>query len=88
MQNLKRNNTTKLAYKTETDPQTENKLMVMEGKGWGGIVREFGITTYTLLYLKQITNKVLLYSTGRSAQCYEAVWMEKEFGGEWIHVYV
>ena len=28
-----------------------------------GIVREFGIDMYTLLYLKRITNKDLLYST-------------------------
>ena len=28
-----------------------------------GIVREFGIKMYTLLYLKWITNKVLLYGT-------------------------
>ena len=27
---------------------------------------EFGIDMYTLLYLKQITNKELLYSTGNS----------------------
>ena len=31
------------------------------GEGWeGGIVREFGIDMYTLLYLKWITNKDLL----------------------------
>ena len=41
-----------------------------------------------LLYLKWITNKDLLNSTGNSAQCYVAVWMGWEFGGEWIHVYV
>ena len=34
----------------------------------GGIVREFGMDMYTLLYLKWITNKDLLYSTGNSAQ--------------------
>ena len=28
-----------------------------------GIVRKFGIDMYTLLYLKWITNKELLYST-------------------------
>ena len=44
--------------------------------------------TYTLLYLKPITNKDLLYSTGNSAQCYVAAYIEGEFGGEWIHVYV
>ena len=40
-----------------------------EGEG-GGIVREVGIDMYTLLYLKRITNKDLLYSTGNSAQYY------------------
>ena len=35
-----------------------------------GIVRECGIDMYTLLYLKWITNKDLLYSTGNSAQYY------------------
>ena len=43
---------------------------------------------YTLLYLKWITNRDLLYSSGNSAQCYVAAWMEGEFVGEWIHVYV
>ena len=42
---------------------------------------------YTLLYLKWITSKVLLYSTGNSGQCYVAAWMEGKFGEEWIHVY-
>ena len=35
---------------------------------------------YTLLYLKRITNKDLLYSTGNSAQCSEAAWMGGELG--------
>ena len=43
---------------------------------------------YTLLYLKWINNKDVLYSTWNSAQCYMAAWMEGEFGGEWTHVYV
>ena len=43
---------------------------------------------YTLLYLKWITNKDLLYSTWNSVQCYVAAWMGGEFGGEWIHVLV
>ena len=34
------------------------------------MVREFGISMYTLLYLKCITNKDLLPSTGTSAQSY------------------
>ena len=43
---------------------------------------------YTLLYLKWITNKNLLYSMGNSAQCYVAAWMGGGFGGEWICVYI
>ena len=35
---------------------------------WGeGIVREFGMAMYTLLYLNWITNKDLLYSLGGRA---------------------
>ena len=33
-------------------------------------VRDFGMDQYTLLYLKWITNKDLLYSTENSAQYY------------------
>ena len=36
---------------------------------------------YTLLYLKQVTNKDLLYSTGNSAQYYVAAWIGGEFRG-------
>ena len=58
-------------------------------EGYGEeIVREFGMDIYTLLYLKWITNKDLLYSTQNCAQCYVAAWMGGEFGGEWIHIYV
>ena len=67
----------------------ENELMLPKGTGEReGIVREFGMHRYTLLYIKWISNKVLLYSTGNSAQCHEAAWMEGEFGGERIHVYI
>ena len=41
-----------------------------------------------MLYLKWITNKVLPYSTGKSAQCSVAAWMGGELGGEGIHVNV
>ena len=51
-------------------------------------VHYLAIDMYTLIYLKWIINKDLLYSTGNSAQCYVAAYIEGEFGGEWIHVYV
>ena len=51
----------------------ENELRIAWGEGWGeGIVMEFGVVLYTLIYLKWIINKDLLYSTGNSAQCYVA----------------
>ena len=46
------------------------------------------MNTYTLLYLKWITLKDLLYSAGNVAECYVAAWMGGELGGEWIHGYV
>ena len=42
---------------------------------------------YTQLYLKWMTNKDLLYSTGKSVQCYVAACMGGKVGGGWIHVY-
>ena len=42
---------------------------------------------YTLPYLKWIINKVLLYSTRNSAQCYVAACMGGESGGEGTLVY-
>ena len=49
-----------------------------------GIGREFGMDMYTLLYLRRITNKVLPYSRGSSAQCHVVAWM----GGENGHMYI
>ena len=47
-----------------------------------GMVRQFGLGMYTLLYLKWISNNDLLQHTGNSARCYVAAWMGGEFGGE------
>ena len=69
MWNLKKKGTNERIYKTETDSQTEKmNLWLPGGRVRGGIDWEFGADTYTLLYLKQTTNKDLLYSTGNSAQ--------------------
>ena len=47
----------------------------------------FEMDRHIPVYLKQITNENLLYSTGNPAQCYMAVWMEGELGEECTHVY-
>jgi len=83
--------TNELAYETERDSQTQRTNLWFWAGGWGegeGIVRQFGMDLYTLLYLKWITNKDLPYSTRNSAPCLVAAWMGGEFGGEWIHVCV
>ena len=57
----------------------EDKLMVTKGeRGWGEINQEFGINRYTLLYIKQINNKDLLYSTGNYTQCFVISYKGKE----------
>ena len=59
------------------------------GGEWGeGTVREFGMDRYALLYLKWVTNKDLLHSTGKSAQCSVAAWMGGEFEGESGYMYM
>ena len=58
------------------------------GKAGGGINWEIVIDIYTLLYIKQITNKDLLYSTGNSTQYSVMTYMGKESKKEWIYVYV
>ena len=50
------------------------------------IFREFGTDMCTLLYLRWITNKLLLYTTENSPQCCVAVWTGEGFGGERIHI--
>ena len=50
------------------------------------LTRNNRIDMYTPLYLKWITDKDLLYSTGNTAHV--TAWIEGEFGGEGIPVYV
>ena len=85
MWNLKRSAATDLTNRKRlTD--LENKLMIA-GVG-EGIDREFGKVMYTLLYLKWMTNKDLLFSTWNSGQCSVPAWKGREYGGEWIQVQV
>ena len=75
MWNLKRNDTNELTKQQETYrlKRMNLGLLGLEGEEREGIVREFGMVMYTLLYLKWITNEDLLYSTWNSAQCYVAI---------------
>ena len=53
-----------------------------EGGCGEGIVWEFGMDMCTLLCLRWIINKDLLYNTRNSAQCFAAAWMGGQTGGE------
>ena len=83
MWNLKRNDINELTYKIKRLTDRERT----HGCQGEGIIQDFGKGMYTLLYLKWITNKNLLYSTWNSAQCYAPAWIGGGFGGKWIHVY-
>ena len=53
MWNLKRNYTIVLTYKTNRLTDLEDELTASKGEGQGeGMVREFGVNMYTLLYLE------------------------------------
>ena len=75
-----------LTYKTEIVLQIENKFMVTKGETGGGINQEFGINRYTPPYIKQISNKNLLYSTGNCIQSFVITYKGKECDKEYIYV--
>ena len=59
------------------------------GEGWwGGIDWDFGLDLHMLLDLTWITNKDLLYSTGKTAQYHVTAEMGNVFEKEQIHVCV
>ena len=63
--------------------------MVTKGeRSWGGINKEFGISKYKLLHMKQIDNKVLLYSTGNYIQYLVIKYNGKESEKEYIYIYL
>ena len=57
-----KNNTNESINKTETDYWLENKLTVTKEERERQINKEDGINRYTLLYIKQVSNKNLLYN--------------------------
>ena len=71
MWNLKRNDTNVTKQKKTHRLKEPIYGCRVEGQG-KGMVREFRTEMYTLLYLKRMTTKALLYTTGNSAQCYLA----------------
>ena len=61
---------------------------VAGGGGGGGINQVVGINICTLLYIKQIINKDLLYSTENSTQYSVITYKGKESEKEYIYIYM
>ena len=60
-----------------------NKLMVTKDEMLRGCInQELGLNIHTLLYIRQITNKDLQYSTGNSIQYSVITYMRKEYEKE------
>ena len=55
-------------YKTDVESQVQKTNLGYQGRG-EGVDWEFRIDIYTLVHIKQVTNKNLLYSTGNSILC-------------------
>ena len=67
----------------------KTNLWLPKGKvGGGRINQEFGINRYTLLYIKQINNKDLLYSTGNHIQYLIINCKGKEYEKEYICIFI
>ena len=65
-----------LVTKQKQSQMQKTNLWLPDDKG-GGINWEIGIDIYTLLYIKQVTNKNLQYSTGNSTQYSVMAYMGK-----------
>ena len=69
MWNLKYDTNENLSTKQKyTHRHRKQTYGYQRGKGIGEGCQEFGLSRYKLLYVKQISNKDLLYSTGNCIQ--------------------
>ena len=88
MWNLKYD-TNELIYETKRDSHIENKVMVTKGeRDQRDKVGVPGISRYKLLHIKQINNKLLLYSTGNYIQCPLINHNGKEYEKEYVYIYI
>ena len=89
MWNLKKMIQMNLFTKQKQNHRCRKQTYSYQGvRGGARINWEIGTDIYTLLYIKQITNKDLVYSTGKSTQYSVMAYMGKESKKEWIYVYV
>ena len=77
-----------LSYPMDYSPPGSCVLGIFQARVLESGAIGFCMDMYTLLHLKQVTNRDLLYSTWNSAQRYVTGWIGGEFGGEGMHVHV
>ena len=79
-----------LSTKQEQSYRCRKQTYGYQGVRWGGWINwKIGIDVYTLLYMKQITNKNLLYSTGDSAQySVMPIWEKNLKKSGYINIYI
>ena len=75
----KKNGTNELIYKTERESETQKTNLQLLGGKREGTNQKIGIDMFTLLNIKWIIDKDLLYSTGNSTQYLVMIYMGKEF---------
>ena len=86
MQNLKRNDTNELIYKTESDSQRTN--LRCHGGRIGGRDGELGIHMYTLLHLKWISTRSYCIAHGTLLNLmWQARWQESLGENEYMYLY-
>ena len=84
-----KNNPKELIYKMETYSQTQKtNIITIRRRGGRGINYKVGINRYTLLYIKYINNKDLLYSTGNYIQWLAITYNGKESEKEYTYIHV
>ena len=62
----------------QTHRQRKKNYGYQSGKGVRGIYQEFGINIYTLLYIRKIASKDLLYNIGNYTQYFVITYKGKE----------
>ena len=70
--------TDELIYKSEIESQMQQTNMIMREEMGKGVNWDIGTDIYTLPYIKQITNKDLLYNIGNYSQYSVMTYMGKE----------
>ena len=66
----------------QTHRLQKQTLWFLKGKCLGGINEELGINIHILLYIKQITDKDLLYRTGNSTQYFVIIYLGRKSATE------